>query len=101
MEVRLRWHIFHSTDDASIIVVDEVQVVSVGRLRFAEFGDALGTWVVVGCGLLWFVTKCEVLPPFSDAINVRISASVLAKDFASISFCRSNPASSGLSRNGP
>lgn len=84
-----------------MMVVVEVHVVSVGRLRFAEVVDR-SPWegsVGVGCELV--MTKFEVLPPFSDAINVRISASVFANDFASISFCRSSPASSGLSRSGP
>ena len=76
-----------------------MHVESVGRLRLAEtldFSSMLG-W----CGLVVGVTKFEVLPPLSDAINDRISASVFANDFASISFCLSLPASSGFSRRGP
>ncbi len=70
-----------------------MHVLNIGRERFADGVD--------GDGVCFRTKDDEVLPPFRDAINERISASVLANDFASISFCLSTPASSGLSRSGP
>jgi hypothetical protein len=88
------------SDVLSIMVVDEVHVVKRGRLRF---GCTDFTSASLGCGVGAFrvFTIAALALDFRVAMKDLISASVFAKAFASISFWRSTPASSGFSRNGP